>query len=113
MSRRVFFHIGLHKTATTWLQRHFFPNLDGVRLVEEREFEKILPAAVRGTGVLVVSRETLSGSIARGAEPGDKTRQLVRNLGRISAAAPDAGIIICFREHRAWLASAFAQKAKN
>src|SRR5262249_8525232 len=30
---KVFFHIGLHKTGTTWLQNQFFSRLDGVKVL--------------------------------------------------------------------------------
>jgi hypothetical protein len=112
MADRIFFHIGLHKTATSWFQKRLFPSLDGVRFVHDRQFERHLPMEADVSEILLFSRETLSGGLVWDALPGDKTRGLVEGLTRIAAAAPRAGIIIGFREHADWLNSAHAQKTK-
>ena len=28
------FHIGYHKTATTWFQKHFYPSVSNCKLIE-------------------------------------------------------------------------------
>jgi hypothetical protein len=114
MPDRIFFHIGLHKTATSWLQTQLFPNLDGVKVLRARRFGEI-SRYLRDCGVetLLVSHEDLGGTIARCKEPGDSERRLKVTLAAIGDTAPHAAIIIGFREHSAWLNSAYAQRAKK
>jgi hypothetical protein len=108
----VYFHIGLHKTATTWFQRHLFPNLPGVNcLVTRRIAETANPGGDLST--LIVSHESLSGTLSSEKQPGDNKKRLAETLSSIAAAAPSAPIIIGFREHESWLTAAYAQKAKK
>ena len=108
----VYFHIGLHKTATTWLQRHLFPNLPGVNcLVTKRIADITKPQGDAPT--LIVSHEALSGTLSSEKQPGDNKKRLTETLCSIAAVAPGAPIIIGFREHRSWLSAAYAQKAKK
>lgn len=114
MPDRIFFHIGLHKTATSWLQNHLFPNLDGVKVLRAQHFEEI-SRYIRDGGpeTLLVSHEEMGGTIGRRREPGDSERRLKETLAAIAVAAPHAAIIIGFREHSAWLHSACSQRAKK
>jgi hypothetical protein len=108
----VYFHIGLHKTATTWLQRHLFPSLPGVTCLVTRRIAGI--ARPQGEApTLIVSHEALSGTLSIEKQPGDNKKRLTETLSSIAAAAPGAPIIIGFREHRSWLTAAYAQKAKK
>jgi hypothetical protein len=115
----VFFHIGLYKTATTWFQRQLFPSLDGVQVVRTKFMDKIAPhlnaspASVNGPETLIISHESLSGSISHRRPPGTARARLVDNLGLIANLAPQRSIIVGFREHRAWLQSAYFQRAKK
>lgn len=121
------FHIGFRKTGTSTLQEHFFPRLEGwsyvgpgierfaefndltidVLWTDESEYDdthlrKFLEEA-RGANVdLVVSREQLS-TFHRGG----------RVAHRLHAVAPDAKIIICVRNQRTMLASAYSQHVRN
>ena len=108
----MFFHIGLHKTATTWFQRHLFPNLSGVECVVTR---KIAPAAKRqgDPSRLIISHEALSGTLSSEKQPGDNKKRLTETLASIATATPRAAIIIGFRAHESWLTAAYAQKAKK
>ena len=108
----MYFHIGLHKTATTWLQRHLFPSLPGVNCLVTRRIAGI----TRPQGdvpTLIVSHEALSGTLSSEKQPGDNKKRLTETLSSIAAVAPGAPIIIGFREHRSWLTAAYAQKAKK
>jgi hypothetical protein len=108
----VFFHIGLHKTASTWFQRHLFPNLAGVNCLVTKHIAEIAKPGVDGP-ILIVSHESLSGTLSSEKQPGDNKKRLTKTLGSIAAVAPGAPIIIGFREHGSWLSAAFAQKAKK
>lgn len=108
----MYFHIGLHKTATTWLQRHLFPSLPGVNCLVTRRIAGI--AHPRDNfPILVVSHEALSGTLSSKKQPGDNKKRLAETLSSIAAVAPGAPIIIGFREHRSWLTAAYSQKAKK
>ena len=101
---RVAFHLGYHKTATTWLQREILPRHPAIRLFVEgsphgspflqeiigrsdRDFdpararrsfdERVAELAVPDDGVVVVSAERLSGHAATG---GYDTFRIARRL---------------------------------
>ncbi len=50
----IFFHIGMHKTATTWFQQRFFPKLEGVRVLHTRHVAKV-PIPSPDAPTLIVS----------------------------------------------------------
>ncbi|MGH6824191.1 hypothetical protein [Methyloceanibacter sp.] len=108
----MFFHIGLHKTGSTWFQRHLFPNLAGVSCLRTRHIAEIVKSGARAP-ILIVSHESLSGTLSSEKQPGDNKKRLTETLGSIAAVAPGAPIIIGFREHGSWLSAAYAQKAKK
>ena len=111
--QRVFFHIGLHKTATTWLQVQLFPNLEGVKLIRTRNIAKVMAVMRSGDpGTLIVSHEGMSGKIG-GNAPGDSEHRLTLTLQTIASKVPQAAIIVGFREQSAWINSAFAQRARK
>jgi hypothetical protein len=107
----VYFHIGLHKTATTWLQRHLFPALPSVSCTVTRRLAGVAEPSDGST--LIVSHEALSGTLSSEKQPGDNKKRLTETLSSIAAVSPGAPIIIGFREHRSWLTAAYAQKAKK
>jgi hypothetical protein len=109
----IFFHIGLHKTASTWFQRHLFPNLTGVQLIKTRNLDKVAVPDDSSSATLIVSHEGLSGTLSHQKPPGTSSARLAKNLDRMAALAPERAIIIGFREHQAWLQSAYAQRAKK
>jgi hypothetical protein len=107
---RIYFHIGLHKTASTWLQTRLFPGLEGVKLFRTRDLEQLDLSGGRET--VIVSHEGLSGALVP-KHPGERTARLEQDLKQIESLAPDRAIIVGFREHKSWLQSAHAQKAKK
>lgn len=115
----VFFHIGMHKTATSWFQRQLFPNIDGASLISSKKMDEIAAALAAfeaqkfgNAAILLLSHEGLGGSISWEREPGETLERLSRNLAALMTLRPDAAVIIGYREHEGWLASAFAQRAK-
>jgi hypothetical protein len=109
----IFFHIGLHKTATSWFQRHLFPNLAGVQFLKTRNLDKVILADDSTSTTLIISHEGLSGTVSHQRPPGTSSTRLMKNLEKMAALAPRRSIIIGFREHRSWLQSAHAQRAKK
>jgi len=111
--KRVLFHIGLHKTGTTWLQKVLFPTLADVSVQRSRDFHSITRiVAEHRDRPLIISHEGLSGSISPFKEPGDRHSRLVQNIDSISRIR-DSRIIIGFRQQLAWLNSAYAERAKK
>jgi hypothetical protein len=116
----VFFHIGMHKTATSWFQRQLFPNIDGASLISSKKMDEIAAALAAfdaqkfgNAAILLLSHEGLGGSISWDREPGETLERLSRNLAALMTLRPDAAVIIGYRKHEGWLASAFAQRAKQ
>jgi len=109
---RVFVHIGLHKTATTWFQRHLFPSLAGIHYRRSKRINDTVSRHGNGS-ILLVSHESLSGTLSSEKQPGDYKKRLAQSLAEISVARCDAGIIVGFREHASWLGAAHAHKAKK
>lgn len=90
----IFFHVGLPKTATTYLQRKFFPYLKGIHFTKKHHFkyhERII-------------KETDSNSFLFSCEY-DKSMEKV--LQDFSAKYPEAKIIISFRRHDKWINSKY------
>ncbi len=110
----VTFHIGLHKTATKWLQRRLFPAIAGLDVIEaDCVPEASARIAASRAGSVIVSHERMSGMIKDGLQPGTSTARLGRSLADIASLRPEAGIVIGFREHGSWINSAYAQRAKK
>jgi hypothetical protein len=127
---RPLLHIGYHKTGTTWLQKHVFPNAragfslvsGGKRLrptfVEINPFgfdpeavragfeSDIREAESRGL-VPVLSAERLSGNPHFGGYDG----RLIAD--RLAAAFPDARVLVAIREQAGMLVSLYKQYVKR
>jgi len=96
----IVFHVGLHKTATTWLQYEVFSKLRGVSYLHAFELDTVLP-----DGKVVVSCEWLSGRPHLLASVNE--RYVIAE--RISTLYPDAKIILGVREKDSWMRSLWKQ----
>lgn len=98
--KHIFFHVGLGKTATTYLQYAFFPRLKGIDYVQRTSY-KAYPNLIEQSKAeaILVSNEF--------------DRQLETETQRIAARYPDAGIIIVLRRHDGWIASQYRRFIKN
>lgn len=113
MNRRII-HIGLHKTGTTFLQRHYFPELKNVSFQTSRGFfQKFSQEDLSST--LLISSENLSGipwndqwkkGISNDYKYLTSFEKAIENLHRIY---PDSHIIIVFRKHGDFLISLYKQ----
>jgi hypothetical protein len=111
--KTVYFHLGLHKTATSWLQRQFFPNL-GLPLYRTRKFEKIEQlAADDSADAIIVSHEGLGGRISDEKTPGDALAVFTSTIDRIAGMHRRSKVLIGFREQADWINSAYAQRGKK
>jgi hypothetical protein len=123
--QRTVLHIGLHKTATRFLQRAVFRSLDSRQfLVNPEVLEKPLKRALRspgaanveaahaaaaaardqaGTRTLVISDPTISGDMYSSHEDYQRNLELVHDL------FPEARVIYFVRRQSDWLLSAYRQ----
>lgn len=103
-------HVGLHKTATTWLQRAFFPLVGRLANDSRRPWDDpVISGLVRGGRVhqvdddAIISAERLSGYPGAGWQDAD----LIAD--RIQDAFPGARIIVGTRNHADWVPSLYRQ----
>lgn len=97
----VTFHVGLHKTGTTFLQEHVFPRLEGVENLVWRNLEYFLRLDCRK--VYFVSCEGLSGSTFA------STGERIKAISLLGAMFPCARIVITVRPHGEYLKSLYSQ----
>ncbi len=96
----IYFHVGLGKTASTYLQYAFFPKLNGVHYVQRtryRFYDEILRK--REYDKYFFSREF--------------DQQLEAEVSRFAQTYPYARPIIIFRRHDGWIASQYRRYVKN
>lgn len=104
MPSRVAFHIGLHKTGTTFLQRNVFPAMDGVH--SYAYYNPLWELFNRnGDEHVIITCERLSGGPFNG-EWADQGKTYLRNIGQMF---PDAACIVGFRRHDALVRSLYKQ----
>ncbi|MBN2892249.1 MAG: sulfotransferase domain-containing protein [Bacteroidales bacterium] len=100
MNKEIFFHVGLSKTASTYLQNRFFNKIVGINYIGNHNYEKyheIIEQSV--SDKILVSREF--------------DRQYNIELEKFAAIYPDAKIIIVLRQHDSWMASQYRRYLKN
>jgi sulfotransferase family protein len=120
------FHIGLHKTGTTWFQKQFYPRVAGYRLVERRLVRSVLlaqsplafnaAAARKALGLdegapAILCEEDLSGVLHNG---GLLTDYVAKEIAReLHAIAPDAKVVIFVRNQVSMAASLYQQYVRE
>lgn len=100
MKQEIFFHVGLSKTASTYLQNRFFDKLSGINYIGNhnyKNYEKILKESKDEK--ILVSREF--------------DRQFDREVERFAKLYPNAGVIIVLRRHDSWMSSQYKRYVKN
>ena len=99
-SALIYFHIGLGKAASTYLQKKVFPHLQGIFYVHRNRFRQRHRIMARNSGAkFLLSREAGSNFENR--------------LRRAAESDPQARIIIVLRQHRSLLASQYRRYVKN
>ena len=91
---QIFFHLGLAKAASTFLQRQFFPTLSGIHFVKKKYFGKH-----RNTDFVSQHPNILFSF--------EFHKYLPVKLIEISKLYPEAKVILVFREHSSWLESKY------
>jgi len=95
------FHVGLHKTGTTFLQANVFPCLQGVDNLVWRNLEYFL--RLESEKNYLVSCEGLSGSTFA------STAQRIRAISLLGKMFPRARVIVTIRPHGEYLKSLYSQ----
>ena len=98
--KEVFFHVGLGKTATTYLQYQFFPKLRGIHYIQRTRYPKA-PRIIAKSAAL---RHLLSREF---------DQQLQEEIEKFALHYPDTRAIVVFRRHDGWIASQYRRFAKN
>lgn len=96
---KVFIHIGLHRTGTTFLQKEVFPLLPGVDYLYKPLLQEVINYS-SFHNKLLISDEGLIGRIW------NAERNLL--LQRLYNLFPEASIIVGFRKHNAWIRSTYS-----
>lgn len=99
-SKEIYFHVGLGKVASTYLQYAFFPKLQGIDYIQRtkyRHFQKHIDGSTASK--VLISREM--------------DNQLAYECEQFAAVYPDAKVIIAFRQHDGWIASQYRRYVKN
>ncbi len=99
-SKRVFFHIGLGKTASTYLQYKVFPKIKGIYYIQRTRYKKSPRIIGRSAhDKFFVSREF--------------DKQMEKELNWFSEHCLHVNIIIILRRHDQWIASQYRRYIKN
>lgn len=100
--QKVIIHIGLHKTATTFLQCEVFPKIKDTYLIRNFNFTTTLPDNEK---TIIISNEQLSGGLNLSTTANGRY-EIAKKLSKIY---PNAKIIIAFRDKHTWIKSCWKQ----
>ena len=98
--KEVFFHVGLGKVASTFLQQQLFPKLCGIHYIGPQQYKKSAVIIRRSKeSKILVSREF--------------DKQLEEELRWFCQEVPHPRVIICLRRQDDWIASQYRRRVKN
>lgn len=118
---RHIFHVGFHKTATSWFQQEFYPAVTNARYAGNRdlvhdllirprpsEFDASRAREALGlvAGRTIICEEELEGSIHTGGRHGFARREYAR---RVKSLAGEAEVVIITRDLPSLVASSYRQ----
>ncbi|MCF8337830.1 MAG: hypothetical protein K9I74_07570, partial [Bacteroidales bacterium] len=96
----IYFHPGLGKTGTTYLQYKFFPKLKGIHYIQRTKYNQASRIInTTNHNKYLVSREF--------------DRQFFEETKKFADAFPDAHPILVLRRHDKWIASQYRRLTKN
>lgn len=90
----IYFHLGLPKTASTFVQYEIFPKLTDIKFYRKHKFKLYKN----------LDKTELSGKYLFSSE---KDRKLANVVDKISKLFPSAKIILVFRRHDDWILSKY------
>jgi len=99
-AKEIYFHVGLGKTASKFLQHKIFPKLQGIHYIKPTQYKNSHRIIERGdVRKFLVSREF--------------DNQLEPETEKFASRFPNARIIIVLRRHDLWMASQYRRHVKN
>jgi len=100
LSKKIYFHVGLAKTGSTFLQKNFFPYLKNIKYISTHSYRNCIDIINKTNyDSYLISREF--------------DRPLEQEVKKISNVFPQTKIIIVFRKHEKWISSQFKRMSKN
>ncbi|MGM0650271.1 MAG: hypothetical protein ACQES1_07170 [Bacteroidota bacterium] len=96
-NQEIFFHVGLPKTASTYLQRKVFPKFKGIHYVKKHDFKKHDAIIARSKMPLLFSTEM---DLGIGKPNAKKAYDFAEKY-------PDTKVILVLRRHDKWIASKY------
>lgn len=98
--QEIYFHVGLGKVASTYLQQCVFPRLEGIHYIPTRQYRKSMAIIPKlQAKKILVSREF--------------DRQFEQEVRWFTSTYPQVRIIVILRRHDAWIASQYRRHVKN
>ena len=104
---KIFFHLGIGKTGTKFLQYDFFPKLRGVHYIRRTRYH-LFPVLIKK---ILGQRKRLEGKKILVSREFDV--ELEREVSKISEVFPSAGVILVLRRQDEWILSQFKRFLKN
>lgn len=96
----IYFHVGLGKVASTYLQYNVFPKLEGIHYIQRTKYKHSVDIIKEGKfDKYLISREF--------------DKQFEREIKWFSSHFPNTKVIICFRRNDGWIASQYRRAVKN
>src|SRR5690625_2647126 len=115
---KITFHVGLHKTGTTTLQKGFFPLLNDLVYLGRFQSQPVWKAFIATSkSHILVSDEIILGKlvdllIQKRSERESWVNIQIKSLEMIRNTFPDSRIIIGLRKYDKWLLSIFKHYLK-
>lgn len=101
----IIIHIGLHKTATTFLQKDIFPYVRGYNFIYYFDFKK----SYKYSKKIIISDETLSGTPFFNKDPNVR----FDIAGKLKLLFPEARILLVLREKEGWVKSLYGEYVRK
>ena len=100
MNKEIYFHVGLAKTGSTFLQKNFFPYLKNIKYISTQDYINCID--------IINKTNYKSYLISR-----EFDKQFEREIKKFISYFPDTKIIVVFRRHDQWIASQYKRAVKN
>ncbi len=100
----IYFHVGLGKTGTKFLQHEFFPKITGIYYIKPQKY-------IRAKSIILDCLKKNKNQNLKFLISCEFDKQFERETEDFSKFFPDTGIIIVFRRHDEWILSQYKRTA--
>ncbi len=100
MNKEIYFHVGLAKTGSTFLQKNFFPYLKNIKYINTHDYVNCID--------IINKTNYKSYLISR-----ELDKQFEREIKKFISYFPYTKIIVVFRRQDKWIASQYKRSVKN